>query len=257
MARRSTLLFPTAVHGYTPHHLDFPGTVSLRWNVFVEYLLEIGRSLCHHGFDRILFVNGHGSNQPLVELAARLLNVEHPRAVCMASWYLASTESKALLEELRESEPGGMAHACELETSLYLALQPELVQMGRSVREISPRTPNLHMDWADGPLSFMPHWRALTESGMTGDATFATAEKGRRWLTRTGRDRRVHRRGARAATSRSGRPPLRPPAAFPVPGEQAGRHETLALSAALVTVALCASAFVGIRSVSAEFSGEL
>src|SRR6195952_6171482 len=112
------LLFPTAVHGYTPHHLDFPGTVTLRWNIFVEYLLDIGRSLCHHGFDRILIVNGPGSTQPLVEMAARLLNVEHPHAVCMASWYLASTESRALLAELRESEPGGIEHACELEPSL-------------------------------------------------------------------------------------------------------------------------------------------
>jgi creatinine amidohydrolase len=104
--------------------------------------------------------------------------------VCMASWYLASAESKALLEELRESEPGGMAHACELETSLYLALEPELVQMDRAVREIPLRTPNVHMDWADGPLSFMPHWSSLTRSGVTGDATLATAEKGRRWLAR-------------------------------------------------------------------------
>ena len=55
-----------------------------------------------------------------------------------------------------------MAHACELETSLYLALEPELVQMDRAVREIPPRTPHVHMDWPDGPLSYMPHWSALT-----------------------------------------------------------------------------------------------
>jgi creatinine amidohydrolase/Fe(II)-dependent formamide hydrolase-like protein len=67
------LLFPTQVHGYTPHHLDFPGSVTLRWNVFVEALVDQGRSLIHHGFDRLLFVNGHGSNQPLVDIAARLL----------------------------------------------------------------------------------------------------------------------------------------------------------------------------------------
>jgi hypothetical protein len=71
------LLFPTQVHGYTPHHLDFPGSVTLRWNVFVESLLDQGRSLCRHGFDRILFVNGHGSNQPLVDIAARLVGLEH------------------------------------------------------------------------------------------------------------------------------------------------------------------------------------
>jgi creatinine amidohydrolase len=81
----TALLFPTAVHGYTPHHLGFPGSVTLRWNVFVEYLLDVGRSLCHHGFDRILMVNGHGSNQPLVDIAARLVNVEHPSAICASS----------------------------------------------------------------------------------------------------------------------------------------------------------------------------
>ena len=44
------LLFPTQVHGYASHHLDYPGTVTLRWNVFVESLLDQGRSLIHHGF---------------------------------------------------------------------------------------------------------------------------------------------------------------------------------------------------------------
>ena len=73
------LLFPTQVHGYTPHHLDFPGSVTLRWNVFVEALVDQGRSLCHHGFDRILIVNGHGSNQPLVDIAARLIGARAPQ----------------------------------------------------------------------------------------------------------------------------------------------------------------------------------
>ena len=82
------LLCPTQVHGYTPHHLDFPGSVTLRWNVFVESLLDQGRSLIHHGFDRILIVNGHGSNIPLVNMAARLLNVEHRTAICASSFYL-------------------------------------------------------------------------------------------------------------------------------------------------------------------------
>lgn len=180
------LLFPPAIHGYTPHHLDFPGTVTLRWNVFVEYLLDIGRSLCHHGFDRILLVNGHGSNAPLVDLAARLLNVEHRGAVCAAAkMYLVSPKSRRSLAEHRTSGQGGIAHACELETSLYLALDPERVQMDKAVREI-PASYSEHfwMDWDDGPLSFMPHWSALTESGVTGDATVATAEKGRVWLSR-------------------------------------------------------------------------
>ena len=104
------LLFPTQVHGYTPHHMDFPGTVTLRWNVFVEALVDQGRSLCRHGFDRILFVNGHGSNQPLVDIAARLIGVEHREAVCGSCFYLQSPEAKRVIAEVRDSpHPGGMA----------------------------------------------------------------------------------------------------------------------------------------------------
>jgi len=180
------MLFPTAVHGYTPHHLDFPGTVSLRWNVFVESLLDCGRSLCHHGFDRILILNGHGSNAPLVDIAARLINLEHREAVCMASTlYLTTPESVRLLERERKSEPGGMSHACELETSMYLALEPSLVQMERAVREIPDWNENVWNDWpGGGPLSFWPHWSGFSESGVMGDPTVATAEKGRAFLAR-------------------------------------------------------------------------
>ena len=100
------LLFPTQVHGYTPHHLDFPGSVTLRWNVFVESLLDQGRSLCHHGFDRILIVNGHGSNQPLVDIAARLIGLEHRNAVCGSCFYLQSERGKEVIAEVRDSDPG-------------------------------------------------------------------------------------------------------------------------------------------------------
>jgi creatinine amidohydrolase len=184
MAR--AMLFPTAVHGYTPHHMDFPGTVSLRWNVFVESLLDCGRSLCRHGFDRILLLNAHGSNAPLVDIAARLINLEHRGAVCMASTlYLTTKESTDLLDSERDSGAGGMSHACELETSLYLAIEPGLVQMDKAVREIPAWTDNIYSDWPDaGPLSYMPNWSGLTRSGVMGDATVATAVKGRSFLQR-------------------------------------------------------------------------
>jgi creatinine amidohydrolase len=180
------LLFPTTVHGYTPHHMDFPGTVSLRWNVFVESLLDCGRSLCRHGFDRILILNGHGSNAPLVDIAARLINLEHRGAVCMASTlYLTTPESIELLERERTSERGGMSHACELETSMYLALEPSLVQMDRAVREIPDWNENVWNDWpSGGPLSYWPYWSGFSRSGVMGDPTVATAEKGRAFLDR-------------------------------------------------------------------------
>src|SRR3954468_13956337 len=179
------LLFPTQVHGYTPHHMDFPGSVTLRWNVFVETLVDQGRSLCRHGFDRILFVNRHGSHQPLVDIAARLIGVEFRDAVCGSCFYLQSPEGKRVIAEVRDSEqPGGMAHACELETSIYLALEPDLVQMDKAVKEIPDwDSEHVWLDWSDGPLSVWPHWSGLTRSGVVGDASVATAEKGARLLS--------------------------------------------------------------------------
>jgi creatinine amidohydrolase len=184
------MLFPTQVHGYTPHHMDFPGTVSLRWDVFVESLLDQGRSLCRHGFDRILLVNGHGSNAPLVDMAARLINLEHRGAVCMASTlYLSSPESEAVLTEHRASGFGGMSHACELETSLYLAVRPDLVQMDKAVREVPEWNENVANDWpGGGPLSYWPHWSAFTESGVMGDATVASEQSGAAFLDQAHRE---------------------------------------------------------------------
>ena len=180
----SALLLPTVTHGYTPHHMDFPGSITIDWKRFVDYLLDIGKSLIHHGFRRFLFVNGHGSNVPLVEMAARLLMLERRDVVAAAFWYLSTPESAELLARTRDSaSPGGMAHACELETSLYLAIHPELVQMDKAVREIPDwGSDHVWMDWNDGPLSIKGQWSGWTESGVIGDATVATAEKGRIWL---------------------------------------------------------------------------
>ena len=118
-------------------------------------------------------------------MAARLLNVEHRDAVCMSSFYLTSEASARTIEEVRTTPRGGMAHACELETSIYLAVAPDLVQMDKAVSEIpASYTEHAWMDWSDGPLAFTPHWSALTESGVTGDATAATEAKGRALLDR-------------------------------------------------------------------------
>jgi creatinine amidohydrolase len=77
-----------------------------------------------------------------------------------------------------------MAHACELETSIYLALEPDLVQMDKAVKEI-PEWDSEHvwLDWSDGPLSVWPHWSGLSRSGVVGDATLATREKGEALLS--------------------------------------------------------------------------
>jgi creatinine amidohydrolase len=174
------VLLPVIAHGYSPHHMDFPGTVTIGWDTFCRYCTDVAVSLVEHGFKRVLLVNGHGSNQPLVEMAARLAMVQEPESLVAAAFYLSNPESAATIQSVRESGRGGMAHACELETSLYLHLDPDAVDMSLAVDEHGyPATANLWLDWADGPLKVMPWWSSFSESGVQGDATKATAEKGK------------------------------------------------------------------------------
>jgi creatinine amidohydrolase len=179
------VLIPPINHGYSPHHMDFPGPITIGAETFIRYGVDVCRSLAHHGFKRILIVNGHGSNTPFVDIMARLTVVE-TGALAAAVNYWAAPGVREAAESLRESDKvGGMNHACEFETSLYLALRPELVDMSKAVREIGHGpTKNYWTDLVagDGPLVMMEHWSALSESGVMGDPTKATAAKGARLL---------------------------------------------------------------------------
>src|SRR5207237_1770008 len=113
-------------------------------------------------------------------MAARLVTVEHPEVVSAAAFYLSSPEAAAAIEQARDSERGGMGHACELETSIYLAIDPDAVDMSLAVDERSyPEGQHAWLDWSDGSLKLMPWWSSFSRSGVQGEPTLATADKGR------------------------------------------------------------------------------
>jgi creatinine amidohydrolase len=173
------VLLPPIVHGYSPHHMDFPGPITIGWDTFCRYCTDVATSLLRHGFRRILLVNGHGSNQNLVEMAARLAMVDEPESLVASCFYLSGPTGARALDDVRSSDRGGIAHACELETSLYMHLHPDAVDASAAVDERGyPSSANLWMDWSDGPLKLMPWWSSFSESGVQGDPTKATAAKG-------------------------------------------------------------------------------
>ena len=183
------VLIPAITHGYSPHHMDFPGTLTIKWDTFVNYVRDVCVSLAHHGFTRILLVNGHGSNTPLVEMAARLTILEtEGRVLCASVNHWGLHQARTVGKTVRESDFGGTSHACEFETSLYLALKPELVQMDKAVDERSPLSASFQTDLlagkrADGAVAtLMPYWSTMSVSGTRGDATKATQAKGEQFL---------------------------------------------------------------------------
>ncbi len=95
------VLVPPVIHGYSPHHMDFPGTLSIDGHTFIKYVLDVTKSLAHHGFTRILIVNGHGSNTPLIDLIARKTVLE-TASLCAATNYFAL--GYEAFEQVRESD---------------------------------------------------------------------------------------------------------------------------------------------------------
>jgi creatinine amidohydrolase len=188
--RDDVLLFPTITHGYLPHHMDMPGGITIHWQRFVDYVIDVCVSLAHHGFAKILLVNGHGSNHHLVQQAARQVIIQYPGVHCaMLSWWQIE-ELRETAREVTDGGARGSGHAAELETSLYLHIDPEHVEMDEAIRDVSyPSTPYFYAtglaedpDDASTPVSMMEWWTTISSAGIKGDATLASAEKGEKLL---------------------------------------------------------------------------
>lgn len=176
-------LFVTAVcipYGYNEHNMTFPGTVHIQWDHFVNYCTDVASSFAHMGFRYILLVNGHGSNAILLETAARLVTIRTKSKCASLSWFSLGTEE---IRRVRESPmPGGMSHACELETSVYMHLAPKDVRMDQIKKEIwNSKSPLFSWDlMAPSPIRFVNERSRTSHSGVRGDPTVATPEKGER-----------------------------------------------------------------------------
>lgn len=176
------LLLPPVTQGFLPHHMEFPGGITIGWSNFVNHLVDITSSLAHHGFQKILMVNGHGSNRPLVEIAARLTVVQNSKVHCaMLSWWDIE-EVQETFSEVIESEL--CSHGAECETSLYLALNPEGVKMERAEKDMSfPESDYIypgfyHKEKKGTSVKSMEWWSTRSRTGVIGDPTKASAEKG-------------------------------------------------------------------------------
>jgi creatinine amidohydrolase len=174
-AADQVLVLPPIAYGLNLHHIDFPGTIHIEPETFIAFCLNITKSIAYHGFQKILIVNGHGSNAPLIDLVARK-TVLATKSLCFATNYSAFL-LKAF-EPIRESEV--MAHADEFETSLYLHLAPERVRMNLAVKDDDRMGQFVSSDSTRNyPVRFSDFWGRWTKTGVHGDATKASAEKGR------------------------------------------------------------------------------
>ena len=165
--------------------MDFPGTINNDFEHFMHHVLDITKSLAYHGFKKIILLNGHGSNMPNLDLVARRTNLETDAECVLAAWWNLLTVDKEFLPRWRQSKfPGGCAHACELETSLYLYLDGDNVRKDQIKNGvISFNEENSPFNWVDlfaaGPATVISWTSSYSDTGVLGEAELATAEKGK------------------------------------------------------------------------------
>jgi creatinine amidohydrolase len=176
------LCLPTLWPGHSTHHLFFPGTLSVSQMPYIQLVIELCRSIANFGAKKIFLLNGHGGNDVPVRTAMRELKTDFPKLkfVFANYWSLAAGSIK----ENRESEMGGLGHACEMEASIMLHLHPERVKLHLAKRD-GPKHKDLYRkaDMLYGrPVYFVNEFHEVTKTGTVGHPDLADAKKGKRFL---------------------------------------------------------------------------
>jgi creatinine amidohydrolase len=182
MARRVTesepvVVLPCLWTGISEHHMSFGGTITLDFPTFSAVVTGICQSVVRHGFRRIVLFNGHGGNDNgLRVLADELTPKLGVPVVQMTYWYAAAKPIAAILE--RQT---ALQHACEAETSMTMALRPELVAEDR----IRMAEVNLTPDPKDVVGPGIYRWQSVaarSSAGVIGFPSAASKEKGERLI---------------------------------------------------------------------------
>jgi creatinine amidohydrolase len=166
--RLDAVLLPAVGYGQTWNNAGYPGTVSLSPDTVTSIAVDLGRSLAGSGARRFVIVNGDWGNRAPLAAAASILNQEQT----IATLVLDYPGMDAAVARVRESKPAfpGLNHAEEVETSILLAVAPDLVRTGRYVAEY----PEFPADFGTVPMQLHP----FSASGIFGDPTTASAAKG-------------------------------------------------------------------------------
>ncbi|MGQ0670277.1 MAG: creatininase family protein [Actinomycetota bacterium] len=169
---------PVLAYGKSNEHLGYAGTISLSARTLIAVCHDVGRSVARSGFRRLAFVNGHGGQPQLLEMVARDIREETGLMVFPLFPYRIGIP-EGVVSSAEEAAFG--IHGGEIETSMVLALAPDSVRLDRlepggdRVRELYGRLRHLSLE-GDLPTAWLT--RDLAESGVIGDPTNASAERG-------------------------------------------------------------------------------
>jgi creatinine amidohydrolase len=177
------LVGPALPLGYSEWFLEFSGTISLKLETVTQVLREYTSGLIHHGFRKLIFLNGHAGNATAVDVVARECTMSKSVRIAMVEiWKIANSLAKDI-PDLKEK---AFKHAGEIMTSIMLYLHPGMVTMDRArVEYVKSAQGPFKAKSSLGPAEFKgveirlyDKAKNLTESGIMGDPLSATAKKG-------------------------------------------------------------------------------
>ncbi|MCJ7468484.1 MAG: creatininase family protein [Maribacter sp.] len=166
------LVLPPIPFGVSYHHDDFKGTLSVTNDALSRFVYDIGMSLAKNGIKKIVILNGHGDNAPTLSYAAQMINRDAKIFVCVDTGETSDIDLLNLIDTPND------AHAGEIETSTTLALRPDMVQMDKAENE-TLKFGSKFLDFDnERSVNWYVQTHKISESGIMGNATKATKEKG-------------------------------------------------------------------------------
>ncbi len=168
------IVLPLISYGVSYQHDDFPGTISVSPESLARLVYDVGMSAARHGITKIVIVNGHGGNVPTLQFAAQSINRDARIFTCVETGETSNADVARLTETPND------AHAGEVETSTTLATRPQLVRMDQA-RKFVPRFSSQYLDFTSArSVEWYARTARISKSGVLGDPTKASREKGER-----------------------------------------------------------------------------
>lgn len=167
------VLAPAVSIGVSYHHMNFPGTITLRPETFMAVVYDVVWSLHQHGIEKFLILNGHGGNIP--SLGVLIVKLREELGVKVA-WTSFTSLGREVIQARVTSESKG--HACEGEMSQAMVLAPHTVRQEAFVPGEFKGYPYRHLREGFN-LAYAYRFDEITANGALGDATLASEELGR------------------------------------------------------------------------------
>jgi creatinine amidohydrolase/Fe(II)-dependent formamide hydrolase-like protein len=166
------LVLPLISYGVSYHHDDFPGTISVGNEALSSMVYDVGMSCARNGITKLIIVNGHGGNTPTLQFAAQMINRDAMIFTAVDTGETSDVDLYALCETPND------VHAGEIETSTALAVRPQLVDMASAARFV-PQFSSRYLDFtARRSVEWYARTARISPSGVLGDPTRASREKG-------------------------------------------------------------------------------